>query len=157
MKLYFTSHGPATVPDCVWWSGLTAVDIRKGIEENKNVLQSEVIGNKTYWFGNNVADTTYSNSVILLPTYDEYVIAYKDRSAFYEPSANHDKAFENGFWNTIILKGHIVGTWKRTIFKDRISIVPRYFRLLSESEKNALQQAVQGYADFMGMKAEIVE
>ena len=29
---YFTSHGPATVRDFVWWSGLTVKDARSGIE-----------------------------------------------------------------------------------------------------------------------------
>jgi len=28
---YFRSHGPATVQDCVWWSGLTGADVRAGL------------------------------------------------------------------------------------------------------------------------------
>jgi Winged helix DNA-binding domain len=28
---YFTSHGPAQVPDFVWWSGLTAAGAKKGL------------------------------------------------------------------------------------------------------------------------------
>ena len=29
---YFTSHGPATLKDYIWWSGLTAQDARNGLE-----------------------------------------------------------------------------------------------------------------------------
>src|SRR5688572_22256001 len=31
-KRYFTSHGPATMQDFVWWSGLRTADARRGIE-----------------------------------------------------------------------------------------------------------------------------
>src|SRR6266852_6469726 len=31
-RRYFTSHGPATVQDFVWWSGLTTADARVGLE-----------------------------------------------------------------------------------------------------------------------------
>ncbi len=31
-KRYFTSHGPATLKDYVWWSGLTVADAKAGIE-----------------------------------------------------------------------------------------------------------------------------
>ena len=31
-RRYFQSHGPATIRDFVWWSGLTAVDAKRGLE-----------------------------------------------------------------------------------------------------------------------------
>src|SRR6185312_5344038 len=33
---YFTSHGPATLQDYVWWSGLAAADARAGLEMVKS-------------------------------------------------------------------------------------------------------------------------
>jgi hypothetical protein len=33
---YFTSHGPATLPDFAWWSGLTMATVKEGIELVKN-------------------------------------------------------------------------------------------------------------------------
>src|SRR5690606_7455514 len=30
-RRYFTSHGPATVKDFAWWSGLTVADVRAGL------------------------------------------------------------------------------------------------------------------------------
>ena len=38
---YFTSHGPATVRDFVWWSGLTVKDARSGIEMAGKALSQE--------------------------------------------------------------------------------------------------------------------
>jgi len=39
-KKYFTSHGPETLADFVWWSGLPITDARKEIEINKEKLIS---------------------------------------------------------------------------------------------------------------------
>jgi hypothetical protein len=47
---YFTSHGPATIADFSWWSGLTQSEIKKGLELNKPHLEKIEIEKKTYWF-----------------------------------------------------------------------------------------------------------
>ena len=48
---YFTGHGPITLKDYVWWSGLSASDARSGLEMNKHRLSSETVEGQTYWFG----------------------------------------------------------------------------------------------------------
>src|SRR5947209_6158875 len=47
---YFTSHGPATIQDFVWWSGLTVVDAKAGLAMVTSQLLQEMIGAQTYWF-----------------------------------------------------------------------------------------------------------
>ncbi len=34
-RRYFRSHGPATVRDSVWWSGLRTADAKRGLEMNR--------------------------------------------------------------------------------------------------------------------------
>lgn len=46
---YFYSHGPATLKDFVWWSGLTVKDAKTGLKSIKSELISIDIGNKTHW------------------------------------------------------------------------------------------------------------
>src|SRR5262249_24867384 len=48
-RRYFTSHGPATLQDLVWWSGLTTADARAGLEMAKPYLANETVDGKTYW------------------------------------------------------------------------------------------------------------
>src|SRR5579884_4270870 len=47
---YFSSHGPATAQDFVWWSGLTIVDAKAGLAMATSYLQQETINGQTYWF-----------------------------------------------------------------------------------------------------------
>ena len=44
---YFTSHGPATLQDFVWWSGLTASDARRGVEMIDSQLRTELVADKS--------------------------------------------------------------------------------------------------------------
>ncbi|HMN30617.1 MAG TPA: winged helix DNA-binding domain-containing protein, partial [Caldilineaceae bacterium] len=78
-KRYFTSHGPATLKDFVWWSSLTLADARAGVALAGSHLDSQEVNGQTLWFAPATAasgrDTPYAD---LLPTYDEY-ISYGDR------------------------------------------------------------------------------
>src|SRR5213078_2598445 len=81
---YFTSHGPATVQDFVWWSGLTVADARAGIESLKSQLVQEVIDGQIYWFSASTPPAKVSSSTYLLPYFDEYTVGYTDRSAVFD-------------------------------------------------------------------------
>ena len=60
-RRYFTSHGPATVPDFVWWSGLTVKHAKTGLEMLRGALASENVDGKIYWFA---PDGTRTNATI---------------------------------------------------------------------------------------------
>ena len=46
-RRFFVSHGPATLKDYVWWSGLTVADARAGVENVTPRLAREVVGDRT--------------------------------------------------------------------------------------------------------------
>ena len=48
-KRYFASHGPATMRDFAWWSGLTVKDAQQAIDSVRPILESSTIGGLTYW------------------------------------------------------------------------------------------------------------
>ncbi len=50
VRRFFTSHGPATVRDFVWWSGLTVRDAQAGIEMVKPPLARHVNGERSVLF-----------------------------------------------------------------------------------------------------------
>src|SRR5207244_1248846 len=85
-RRYFTSHGPATVQDFVWWSGLTTTDARVALVMAKAHLVREVSDSQTYWLASSMpAAREPSPTAYLLPPYDEYTVAYRDRSAVLDP------------------------------------------------------------------------
>ena len=71
---YFRSHGPATIRDFVWWSGLTTPDAKRGLEINR--ARSDAIDGCTYWTtAGTPRRSVVSRSVHLLPIYDEYLVS----------------------------------------------------------------------------------
>ena len=145
---YFTSRGPATLQDFTWWSGLTVADAKKGIELAGPRLQKEA----TYWVGKNVPAATPAPAY-LLPPYDEYTIAYKDRSAVLDPAHGGVVSGNGIFYPTIVLDGQVAGTWKRELKKDSVVITLSPFKPLKKKEREAIASAAERYGDFLGRTA----
>lgn len=156
-KKYFTCHGPATLSDFVWWSGLPVTNARKALEMNKSELFSETIGNETYWFAEPVFQPSPpSDSVYLLPAFDEYLISYKNRSAAITID-HHKKAVSNNgiFRPIIVVNGQISGLWKRTIKKDLVLIELDHFRPHSKKEECLILKAAESFGHFSGKNTEL--
>ncbi len=153
-RRYFTSRGPATLEDYVWWSGLTTTDARVGLEMVRAEFIHEIIDNKTYWFSSSMPIAKdVALTAHLLPPYDEYTIAYKDRSAVLDPA--YTVQTRNGIFSPIIIvDGCIVGTWKRTFKKKAVLIEKSLFAPLNESETYAVSAAVNRYGTFLDMVIE---
>src|SRR6266567_8254469 len=82
---YFMSHGPATIQDFVWWSGLAAADAKAGLAMVTSHLQQETINGQMYWFSlSTLPVQDPSQTAYLLPNYDEYTVGYTDRSAIFD-------------------------------------------------------------------------
>ena len=128
-RRYFRSHAPATLQDFVWWSGLTVEDAKRGIAE---------VGTSRS------ARTKQSSptSAHLLPAFDEYFVAYKDRQAAAGSLSTWDV-----LGPTLIIDGIAAGTWKRT---NSGSVELNPSRVLNDSEKLALKEAADRYADYLG-------
>ena len=154
-RRYFTSHGPATLQDFGWWSGLTAADAKAGLEMAKSQFIQAVIDGQTYWLPSSLPTLKdHSPTAHLLPAYDEYTVAYKDRSAVLDPAAA--KHSGNGIFSPIIVAdGQIVGTWKRTFKKDTVFIETSLFTPLSKARSRALSAAAHRFGRFAGMTSTI--
>jgi hypothetical protein len=115
-QLYFQSHQPATIQDFVWWSGLSTTEARQGLEAVKSGFVSEEINGQMYWLQNDFKEIpVVENFCCLLPAFDEYIIAYRDRSSVLL-SEHHSKAVSsNGVFRPVILvDGQVVGLWKKS-------------------------------------------
>lgn len=156
---YFTGHGPATIEDFVWWSGLTITDCKKGIAIMKSQLNHEVIDGQEYWFAStHPTKNVASPKASLLPNYDEYMVGYKDRSAIFDISHKQKVATPQGniiFANVVVLDGQVVGTWKRIIKKQLVEIVFTFFIQLTNKQRKAVQVATDHYEKFLGLPIKV--
>jgi hypothetical protein len=151
-RRYFTSHGPATLRDFAWWSGLTVQDAKAGIDFAGSQLIQDVFDDTTYW----VSDVPHAGKKTkpighLLPAFDEYTVGYKDRGAILNPKYAKRLNAGGGMLNPVIVAdAEVVGTWKRSLKKDAVVVTADAFSNLPQG-KRALSAAAKRYGKFLQM------
>jgi hypothetical protein len=158
-RRYFTSRCPASLQDFTWWSGLPARDASLALELIKSDFTPETIDGHTYWLP---PDYTIPQpgfpSVDLLPTYDEFVISYSERSASIPAHLEqHMKEISDRgvFRPIIVVNGQVKGIWKRTIQKDTMLVEIQPFTPIEPSIMQYIIRAASLYGQFSGKKIEV--
>jgi hypothetical protein len=156
-RRYFTSHGPATLQDFVWWSGLAVTDARAGLAMVTSQLAHEVVDGQTYWFAvSTLPAKALTQEAHLLPNFDEYMVGYKERSAIFD--ASHTKYLDSPssiLTNTMVLHGQIVGTWRHLLQRQEIILTPHLFTELDEAAIDAFAATAQRYSMFLELPVSI--
>ncbi len=155
-KIYFQSHGPATLADFAWWSGLSSIEAKQGFEAIRSEFTEEKIGSQIYLMNNVTSTHADKKSTFLLPAFDEFLISYKDRTAAIALDKQSHAFTNNGIFKPVIVdNGQVSGTWKRTLKKDTVIIETEYFKPQSEAAKKRIAKAAKQFGDFLGRKIEI--
>ncbi|SDP92646.1 Winged helix DNA-binding domain-containing protein [Mucilaginibacter sp. OK268] len=146
---YFNSRGPATLYDFANWSGLTLTDAGIGLEHIKSQLISDVIDGRTYWMPDSITDLpSPKTKAYLLPAFDEFAIAYKDRDALVNPKYLK-QARHVIFDPAIVVDNQVVGTWKRTLKAKSVDINLNLFGSLNKTQEKAVEVATSKYRKFL--------
>ena len=163
---YFSSHGPAQLKDFAWWSGLAIQQIRKGIVLAGKELQQEEIDGNDYWSAADHAGTGRAGTAAhLLPNFDEFTVAYRDRSALLDPKLPFDgKAFAyyrdaspmGGILsNVVTIDGRVRGAWSRVLAPGLVKIDVRELAPLSPAEAAAVRRAGERFGRFLARRVEL--
>ncbi len=151
-RRYFESRGPATERDFAWWTGLTLGDARKAIELASRGLQSLELGGKRYWLGQRARSARRSSNVQLLPAFDEYLVAYQDRSACIDAAQARKVNAGGGLLKpALVSEGQVIGTWRRTLDGRAVSVTVQPFTKLSAAQRHDVAAACARYAAFLGL------
>ena len=159
VRRYFRSHGPATIRDFVWWSGLSTADTKRGLEMNR--ARREDVDGLAYWtLGGGSPRRSRRATVHLFPVYDEYFVAYRDRLAVPHgvPATAPKAPVVHGyttFQNVIAVAGQVVGTWRATRRGGGVTIEVRPGRRLTMPEQRSLARAVAQYGRFVETDATV--
>lgn len=150
-RRYFTSHGPATVRDFSWWSGLTVTQVREGLLLVGDELAYEQDDDGTPWYS---APTAASDSgptgCHLIPMYDELGVAYKDQRMVLRAQPPREGMLER----PILIDGECVGSWKRTTAGRGLTLTATLFTKLAGAERTALEAAAERFGAELELVAE---
>lgn len=153
-RRYFSSRGPATLADFAWWSGLTLSDAKSAAGSLGNEYHHGLLDGKFHvWPTHTAASRIGSSATFLLPDFDEYGIAYKDRTALIRKRRGDStrKTFPTLAYNrSVILDGFLVGSWRRTEAKGTLALELAFNEQVNASSLRALNRAIERYSAFLG-------
>jgi hypothetical protein len=149
---FVRSHGPATLRDLAWWSGLIVADARRGLEMIR--ARPETVDGLTYWTHGramSAAAATPDHGAHLLPIYDEYLVSYRDRDAVpHGPVAVASRAATVTFQHAAIVGGQVAGTWRTSPPRAPASVSVYPLRRLTAGDRQAIADAAARYERFLG-------
>jgi hypothetical protein len=154
---YFTSHGPARVADFAWWSGLSMADARAAVASAEADLASQTIDDEPCWLAPGLRAARKSSPLVsLMSVFDEYVVAYKNRTDICPPDFV-DRLFRlgNALTSVLAIDGVVAGTWKRTLAGSTVVVETNPFRELTRPERTALGEAAERLGRHLRLDVEV--
>lgn len=158
VRRYFTSHGPATLRDFAWWSGLTTSDGRAGLAALGEEFVGEAGPDGTLWIsasGSAAASAAGhaedAPQALLLGTFDELTVAHRDlRNVHADGRATNDL-----LTRPIVIDGITVGGWTRRLARREVRIEALLDAALDTRQDAALRDAADRLGAFLGLPARL--
>lgn len=160
VRRYLSSHGPATVHDMSWWSGLTITDIRRGLSDLGGDVTARTIDGTELWSVNATPASSGASmqGAHLLQTYDELIVGYTKSRYFGDPrqesarAAWKDRSLPTGI---VLLDAAVAGHWRRTTGRGKVSVDVLLYDATSRRDRSAVESAARDLADVLGLDLEL--
>ena len=133
---YFRSHGPATAHDFAWWTGLTLNDARDAIELAglRDAAEPRTV-------------PAGGLQAVFLQAWDEYLVAYKDRSAAEGERGSRPAAVGAPL---VAVDGVVRGAWGRSLAASAVRVRLDLRSRSTPAERRAVVAEAERYAAFLG-------
>jgi hypothetical protein len=157
--IYFTTRGPATPADFAWWSGLTIGDAKRGIDMAGRDLAQTTVDGRSFWVAADSAPGKAGLSAHLLSNYDEFFIAYRDRSSLAQrvQTSLFEKRTDTLFTSIAIVDGQLVATWRRYLDPKGVTVEVNALTRVTGADIKKLRAAAKKYSDYLELPGEFVE
>ena len=138
-RRYFEAHGPATVKDFEWWSGLK--------KEAAEIVAGAGIEETDDGYLGPVREVTSARGVRLLPIWDGLFLTHKDRTHAV-PGDLYDHVYDSSGNPTsvVVVNGMAAGRWDLTVNKNRHLVKAAPFDRFSDVAKREIEREAERLA-----------
>jgi hypothetical protein len=152
---YFIGHGPATERDLAYWATLTLTDVRTGLEQVRDRLDSFHHGGRTFWHAPGDAPGGPQDPAgHLLQILDETYRGYQDSRWVLDAAGDVPRTRETAAGMALV-DAQLIAAMRRTIGHDHVRFDLRPYRALTPQEIEAIDQAARRYGEYLRLKARI--
>jgi hypothetical protein len=152
---YFTGHGPATERDLAYWATLTLTDVRAGLEQVRDRLDSFQHDGRTFWHApGNAPDGPQEPAGHLLQILDETYRGYQDSRWVLDAEGDVPRGREPATGMALV-DGQLLATVRRTIANEHVQFDLRPYRALTPAQIEALEEAAGRYGEYLRLEARL--
>jgi hypothetical protein len=152
---YFTGHGPATERDLAYWATLTLTDVRAGLLQVRDQLDSLQHDGRTFWHApGDLPGSPQKPGGHLLQILDEMYRGYQDSRWLLDAAGDVPRTRETAAGMALV-DAQLLAAMRRTIARDHVRFDLRPYRALTSSETEALDQAASRYGEYLRLKARL--
>ena len=152
---YFTGHGPATERDLAYWATLTLTDVRAGLQQVRDRLDSFQHDGRTFWHAPGDAPSgPQQPAAHLLQILDETYRGYQDSRWVLDTAGDVPRTRETATGMALV-DAQLLAAMRRTIAHDHVQFDLRPYRALTPPETGALDQAANRYGDYLRLTAQL--
>ena len=159
-RRYLAAYGPAGPDDLAAWSGLPKPDVRiawQGITDE--VIAVEAAGQPAWLLQTRAGwldDPPPRPIVRLLPSFDTYLLGYRDRRLSVAPEyARHIHPGGGILHPTLLVDGQAQGVWRSGRKRNRLEVVVLPFAELAPPVQAGLEAAATDLGRFLGLPADL--
>jgi len=149
---YFTGHGPASERDLAYWATLTLTDVRAGLAQVRDQLDSFEHEGRTFWHGPGMVPAgPQTPAGHLLQILDETYRGYQDSRWVLDAAGDIPRARETAAGMALV-DAQLLAAMRRTIAADHVRFDLMPYRALTRREIEALDQAATRYGEYLRLK-----
>ena len=153
---YFTGHGPATERDLAYWATLGLTEVRTGLAQVRDRLDSFEHEGRTYWHATGEPPSAGQQPrAHLLQLLDECYRGYQDSRMVLDQAGIVPRGREAAI-GLALVDAQIAAAMRRTVGKDSVTFALTPYRALSADEIDELEHAAQRYGDFLRLPHRLV-
>jgi hypothetical protein len=152
---YFTGHGPATERDLAYWATLTLADVRAGLRQVRDRLESFQHDGRTFWHVPGEAPSgPQKPGGHLLQILDETYRGYQDSRWLLDAAGDVPRTRETAAGMALV-DAQLLAAMRRTIARGHVQFDLLPYRALIPPEIEALDQAASRYGEYLQLKARL--
>ena len=152
---YFTGHGPATERDLAYWATLTLTDVRTGLQQVRDRLDSFQHDGRTFWHApGSVPDGRQEPAAHLLQILDETYRGYQDSRWVLDAAGDVPRTRETAAGMALV-DAQLLAAMRRTIANNHVQFELRPYRAMTPAQIEALDEAAARYGEYLRLKARL--
>jgi winged helix DNA-binding protein len=152
---YFTGHGPATERDLAYWATLTLTDVRAGLQQVCDRLDSFQHDGRTFWHApGDAPGGPQEPAGHLLQILDETYRGYQDSRWVLDAAGDVPRTRETAAGMALV-DAQLRAAMRRTIANDHVQFDLRPYGAMTPPEIEALDQAATRYGKYLRLKARL--